>query len=307
MEDQNKSGTFVDLGEDLLGNSSVTVQVELPKIEIEVPPQAAAPPPPQQPLSNTVELSSLPLSIQTEPDTPDRIVEDARILLEESLVEEAKKKLFQVLRADPTHLSAVALLSEIRAREVDELKHEGAAPDRRKHARPLESSIAVLRQLEKDFGLGVEATASQREVFQVSTQGAMHGLDRFDLMIAFFEMDCPADALREARRIERDLLISQSDLGIHGLVLKEIEGRCLLALGQAFEAQLVVVEALQVAEYDLKQKLSLMVLAAEIEESLENVSGALGWYTRVLQADVTYRDIAQRYKVLRKSDASKKN
>ncbi len=301
MEDQNKSGTFVDLGEDLLGNSSVTVQVELPKIE--------APPPSPPPPANTVtELKTeVEFSIQPEPETPDRIVEDARILVEEFLIDEAKKKLFQVLRVDPTHLGAVALLSEIRMRELDELQHEGAVPDRRKNARPLESSVAVIRKLEKDFGFSAEPHHSPREVFRVSTDQTMQGLDRFDLMIAFFEMDCLADALREARRIERDLLMVQGDLGIHGLVIKEIEGRSLLSLNQPFEAQLVVLEALQATEYDLEQKLSLMVLAAEIEEALENWSGALGWYTRILQKDVNYRDIAQRYKVLRKSDASKKN
>jgi tetratricopeptide (TPR) repeat protein len=308
VEDKNKTGTFVDLGEDLLGNSAVTKHGELPHKEPEPDPEPESEPEQSESLVLIQPPSPVEeISIQTAVHSADRIVEDARILMDESLVDEAKKKLFSVLRVDPTHLAAVALLKEIRDRELSDLRHEGGGQKRKNDSGLRESREMLIQKLEKDFGLESEGRLRTTEIFRVQSSEGLNGLDRFELMIAFSEMGCPADALREARRIERDLLMESSTLGAYGLVIKEVEGRSLLAMDQAFEAQLVVLESLQSLEYNLEQKLGLMVLAGEIEEALGNASGALGWYSRVLETDAEYRDIANRFRSLRKNNATKKN
>lgn len=132
-----EEATRVDLGDDLIAESSAVVPSNLP------------PASPRPQVSARDDLDS------------------ARILIDEGLLDDARKALFRVLRSEPGNRLALSLLEQIRATEVQAiLKPEGRA--QLAHARAQADSTvaprdpeAVIAQLESDWHLGLGATDAE--------------------------------------------------------------------------------------------------------------------------------------------------
>ena len=247
---------------------------------------------------NSGKFSNEKFSIQCTPPTPDEDVASARILFQEGLFEEAKKLLHRVLIQLPGYASAQKLLSEINQVELDRLLQYPLRKSKENVA--LENPDRVIEKLERDLGLGPSGGAGN---FDPGRENWIHPRgsnvqEAYDLGVAFFEMGCYRDALRESAQALKQIRVKNSDLGELGVAIAVLSAESHLALGEAFETKTFLLPILSELEISHESKIPLYYLMALAEERLGYRIEARAWLEKVIEADPLYRDAQFRIRLL---------
>lgn len=223
---------------------------------------------------------------------PEDEVESARILLREGLVEESKRTLYRILTRKPDYRPAIDLLKQIETLELKELFREDGSGSSHKRLTAIEDVDALIDSLDRDLGLGLktESESNQKELWNASAVD-LDSKARFDLGVAFYEMGCYADALRELHRAEKKIRIEESFLGETGLASVSLIAQCLVSLDRAFEAKAYLEPILIEPDLKHEDKLGLYYVMGLAEQALGQPKNALGWYQKINHSDPEFRDV----------------
>ena len=229
-------------------------------------------------------------------------LESAKILIQENLLEEAKKLLFRLLTRihdmkTPGYRRARELLSRIEAMELDELMNRN---QKKKNSTKIEDPTGLIEKLERDLQiecLDEESVAPDQEIWNVG-QAALSVVGRFDLAVGFYEMGCYADALRELKQAEKKIRIEETFLGDLGISIVALRAQSLIHLGQAFDAKIYLEPILLEPDLQHEKKIILYYTMGLAEEVLGEKNKARAWFVKVVQAEPGFKDAQQRIKVL---------
>jgi tetratricopeptide (TPR) repeat protein len=269
-------GTRVDLGDDLLGTR--TIQSEAGK-------------------------SPLSADTPSAPESVEELLLNAKILISEGLLEDAKKTLRRVMRMDPGNLSARDRLDEVQKIEIKRLLGEddhhstgGFLKVKKKKSEPaLDDGESVAIALERE--LGIEPTTEERFFGKESERLAFTGnlellctnatsQDRIDLGIGFLEMEFYDVALY---LFQSAVMSDPSDRRARSLV-----ATAWVAKGNGFEAMIEIENLVADQSAPPEEKVDYGYLAGRAQELLQNFEMAMRWYRAVLQIEPGYRDAEDR-------------
>lgn len=231
---------------------------------------------------------------------PDDEVESAKILLREGLVEEAKRTLYRTIGYHPHHVGAKKFLKQIQDLESKALFQQPA----KKVTERISDPDAVIQKLELDLGLepvlGEAALVDEQLVEQRwSVSGELSDTERFDLAVAFYEMGCYGDALRELERLERKVRIESSFLSTFGVSVIALKAQCWVGASRPFDAKMFLEPILAEPELKHEDKLTLYYCMGICEQSLGNAELALGWYQKIFSLNQDFQDIRFRIRQLK--------
>ena len=229
-------------------------------------------------------------------------LESAKILIQENLFEEAKHILFRMLTRinDPQSLShrrAKELLLKIETIELNELMTKVSRANPTKN---IEDSTSIITQLEKDLKLNSfeeEEPLMENELWNVN-ESPTTAVGLFDLAVAFYEMGCFGDALRELRRAEKKIRIEESFLGELGVSVVALYAQTLVKLNQPFNAKIYLEPILLEPDLPHEQKIILYYTMGLTAQALEEKSNAKGWFQKVVASDPDFKDVQQRIRLL---------
>jgi tetratricopeptide (TPR) repeat protein len=302
-------GTRVDLGEDLLEQK--TAMLTLP---VATPHEAKPNVPPPTPELRDELLPAGPIRMEQVDD----LIQSARILAGEGLLEDAKKVLRRILLADPGRITARKMLEEIHETELKQIFGDSDLPRRRPGTQPqhavLEASAeTVLRGLDRDMALGMldDRPSLFRDREALEEFGARMDRDfsaspaeeRIDLGIAFLEMGLPALAVHHFRAAVSKVSFApeaaldqsaETDGSSPLLVATGLLAYALITDGRAFDATLALQQVLNDVEIRRERKLELLYLMGRAFESLEKPDVARGWYAQAAEIEPHYRDLDER-------------
>lgn len=256
-------GTVVDLGEDLLEAA------RQPKT-----------PPPKPDTYSEIEVK----------DSADA-VHSAEILMQEGLIDDAKKLMRGVLREDPHHVPAKKLLQQIQDQEI-KLLLRATDHDSKKKRKPEESLSlhAMLTNLERNLGVSFQEGQADKILFESEVQ--LGSKDRLDIGIALSEMGQLDSAIDQFRKVaqtytdDRNLYVAANVLLISALI----------EMGSGYEAILTIEPLLADVDLVAEQKIHFLYLLGLACESLGSPSEASGWYAEAARIDKSYRDLRQKLK-----------
>lgn len=234
-------------------------------------------------------------------DSDDQL-QSARILLNEGLIEEAKKVLRRILIQDPSFVPAHRKLEEIHELELKQIFSDTSGP--RINRKPAQESEPedVIEQLDRDLGLGLDTAVSELSIFgndqamnefaeglELEMQDAS-ARDRLDLGIGFLEMGLHHLAARQfgAAVKEDELRVSATALLAWTYIMSN----------RAFDAATLLDPILADSEVDTAEKKDLMYLMGRAQEALNQRQVARWWYEKTSEIERHYRDIDERLKRL---------
>ena len=251
---------------------------------------------------------------QLNKNVPD-LLEAAKILITEGLVEDAKKIFRQVLILDPDSLIARSKLEEIYKVEIENLlKQQNPIPSMRQAHQSDEAqfdSESLIRKLDEDLELGVTPSeiseGRSNQVFFFENLEAMDAYcekvqqklsqasvqDWIDLGVAYLEMGLVSVA---ARLFSVACRRTQSSPENDAMQLSAI---CLFALSLIFsgrpqEALSQLQPHLLSSEIPPENKIELFYLMGRAYEALKKDDLAHFYYRQVYSANSHYRDIDRR-------------
>ncbi len=247
------------------------------------------------------------------PLTPDEItdrMESVRILLNESLLDEAKRILRQIILAQPSHVAARKKLQEVHELELKSIFGESRRPKRATQREPVPSraeSEDVMRSLDRDLELGVfaDGDAGEAAAIEVSLFGSRQAMnefaeklesdlrscgarDRMDIGIAFLEMGLFELAARQFRASNREPRFASASTALLSFAL--------IQSGRPFEATLGLEPFLSDPEAPRHEKLEFMYLMGRAHERLRKPEKARLFFEAVREVDPHYRDVDDRCK-----------
>jgi len=229
-------------------------------------------------------------------------LENAKILMNEGLYEEAKRTLHRVILIDPRNLRAKRLLQDVHDIELKQIFLD--SPRRRSHHRttfespsddasPVES---VIESLDNDLGLNLlnELKINEPAGFAESIESQTTQLaakDRIDLGIAFYELGLLETAARQFRMA----LVSGEET---------YSATCLLAQTRieqqnGFDATLVLEPLVSDPNIEIEHKIEVYYLLGRAYCLMSDMRRASQWFGEVLKVDSNYRDTADRINRLR--------
>jgi tetratricopeptide (TPR) repeat protein len=275
--------TRVDLGDDLLEHTAV--------------------------ISRSVEKSDL----NTSEGVAD-LLQSAKILTGEGLLEDAKKVLHRILMAYPTDGVARQKLNEIHELELKQIFGDGEIK-RRPFGKGADlglsdqDSESLMRELDRDLQLGVFSNSGSwgdsnpMSLFQdpelMSSFCSQLELDLsqaeaqdwIDLGIAFLEMDLYEIAVRLFSGAFRRSEYSPGEQNRTFLSASCLLAMALILTGRPFEAVAKVQPLLGDVNISQEQKAELFYLMGRVYESMQKFGLALQFYKQVMEIDARYRDI----------------
>lgn len=287
MED-TKDGTRVDLGEDLLDGPTRT--------GVSAPAQTRSPSP--------------PLKIQEIDDQ----LHSARILIQENLLDEAKKILRQVAIHYPDSRMARHLLTEIHEIELKTLLTEDPSiRKRRRFDEPQMEQVGDpkerIKKLDADLKLGMSQDSSNPdsttligdlggaksfERFSNSIEEQFAGgtvRERLDIAIAFHEMGLKKLTARLLKPVLHEFSDSDGKVDDLKLAALALFASSLIDSGSPFDATLELQPVIQDNEVATEKKLELFYLMGRASESIGKPQEALLWYMQASKVDPFYRDL----------------
>jgi len=233
---------------------------------------------------------------------PDELVINAKILVGEGLLEEAKGVLRKALLAEPSHGGAIEKLADIQKLELKQiLSHE--APRARRSYRPKGKSAdenfdpeTVLKELEHDLGEspvpdGPFETEAGKAAFIAHLESQCQDAtpqDRLDLGIAFLEMEVYSIAIDQFQVAARSPAYERRAIAL-GAYAKILANR-------AFDALLDLDPLVADASIEPRDKVDYGYLVGRAYETLGRYDQAAVWYRGVLQIESQYRDSQERLK-----------
>jgi len=277
-----ESKTRVDLGEDLLEKTAVSATPDQIALKSEIP-----------------QASDLILN--------------AKILIGENLIEDAKGVLRQVLIAEPGNIAALQLLDDLQKKEIKRMiQEEESWRPRLGQPSPEPEEIdseKVLRELDRDLNLGIfsgggtETRADKLSLFQDPELMASYAKeverslvgadvqDWIDMGIAFLEMDLYWVAIPILSGACRRLNVGAP--GDYGLALSatSLLAFALILADRPFEAASKIQPLLRDTDIPRAQKVELFYLMGRVYEVIDKRDLALEFYSQVRDIEPHYRDI----------------
>ena len=233
------------------------------------------------------------------------LLENAKILQGEGLLEEAKKVLRKVLRLEPGHSVAQKRLGEIHEVELKQIF--GSEPTQtRVPVKPpgaMPSSYQLMRDLDRDFSLGIFDSRGEELSPAETIFGSERGMnqfadrldrehqssparDRMDLGIAFLEMGFYLLAFRQFKVASQD-----ESFRVSGTIL---EAYCQILSGRAFQASLQLEALARESELEDAIKCEIFYLLGRAYEALSKSGDAQSWYRQAFALNAGYRDVKDR-------------
>jgi tetratricopeptide (TPR) repeat protein len=118
--------------------------------------------------------------------------------------------------------------------------------------------------------------------------------------VAFYEMGCFGDVLRELKRAEKKIRIEESFLGELGVSVVALYAQTLVKLGQAFQAKVYLEPILIEPDLLHEQKTILYYTMGLAEQALDEKKNAKAWFQKVAMTDPDFKDVQQRIRLLSK-------
>ena len=283
----DKTDTAIDLGDDLLEKTVAIFSS------------------PEKTSTHTIEAQA------RSHETLDEQVASAEILLNEGLIEDAKKLLRRVILQDSGKHSAHKLLEQIHEVELKQIFGTEPAPRYRKKPEGNSSGLdlidseQIMRDLDKDLRLGVfddaeggDSSLASLSLFKnpksleefadkIDVEYAESSArDRLDLGIAFTEMGLYELAIRQFRAAQRsaDFAFPATALLAYAMILG----------GRAYEALLTMESTLGDSDLTAVEKIEFVYLTGRANENLKRFELAIQWYREVHSIDPDYRDHRER-------------
>ncbi len=222
-------------------------------------------------------------------------IESAKILFQEGLLEEAKKKLYQVLIQAPGFAPAKNLLDKIFKDEERTLLESSSRTPSQKKAKP-ENPDPILKKLEEDLGISLGESLPTGDQENWVSNESLSAKEHYDLGVAFFEMECYSDAIRELRKAERKIRLEQTFLGELGVSVVALLCESWIKAGRAFEAKSHLEPVLSEPDLRFEEKIILFYLMGVIEEDLGHLPESRSWLQKVVDSDPAFRDAQFRLK-----------
>lgn len=268
--------TSIDLGDDLLEQTAVTSR-------------------------DDAVATSMPQSEPLPIESPDDGLASAKILINEGLLEEAKRVLHRVLVLEPSNARAKRMLADVHDRELQQIfsdapKRKGILDDLRLNRRTWideRPSEQILKELDRDLGLGLLEEldqGTQAPGWAQSLDRDLADLDpqsRVDVAIAFLEMGLFESAARV-------LSIAMTEPGAIGFVASCLYATAKIAEKDGFSAALALEPVVSDPEIATDDKLEVFYLLGRAAELTSNRELAMQWYGEVMRVDTDYRDTAER-------------
>lgn len=256
--------------------------------------------------------------------------ESAKILINEGLLEQAKKILHRIMIQEPDYLIARDTLHQIHEEELKQIfsdkrvrnKYRRSALDFDKDMLNVDTD-SILRKLDRELSLGLthdSSSSSLSAYFQDphKTQRFLGDLDllyakgtlqdRIDLGIGFLEMELYNLSIHQFQTAVKIAMQGISDNPeSNGKSYQEIlVSVCLLATalllaGKAFDAVLTLQMVLNDHEIPRESKIELFYLMARANHVLNKTETALYWVEQAENLDPTYRDLQSLKHRLRKT------
>ncbi len=226
---------------------------------------------------------------------PNDECESAKILVNEGLIDEAKKLLFRVLANHPNYAPAKKLLNEIGELELKEIFKLSSHASSRS---AVEDVDQLIQSLDQDLGLGLKPTQQDNAQSVFIPISGLSPQEHLDLAIAYLEMGCVSDALRELQKAEKRIRTENTFLGKTGLMVVSLIAQCLLQLGKAYEAKEFLQPVLMESDLNHEDKLLLYYEMGCIEQELGNKKDAKEWFQNVIKIDPLFKDASYRLKLL---------
>ena len=230
-------------------------------------------------------------------------LESAKILIQENLLDEAKRTLFRLIahHASSTsyiNIRAREMLKTIETIEMKNINSLGGIRERRKPR--VEDADRLIEKLEQDLNFTIE---DDHQAVSVAEQWAavdakLSVRDLLDLAVGFFEMGCYPDAIRELRKAEKKIRIEESFLGELGVSIVALHAQALIEMGMAFDARIYLEPILLEPDLPHEQKIILYYTMGLAEQALENKTTAKAWFQKVKSTEPGFRDVDQRIRIL---------
>lgn len=241
----------------------------------------------------------------------------AEILIQEGLLDDAKKILRQILRKDSSNISARNRLREIESKEIHALL-SGSGTDstqtythsKKKPQKP-QSTEKLMRELDRDLQLGVfgdsldvQSLTQEMEFFGTKENylefqsridrlvATLGEADRLDLGVAFMEMGFFEVSTRVFESLARTAA-QKPELEMQ-LIAGNLMASSQLSSGHPFEAIMTIEPLIHEAGIAHERKIDLFYLMGRANELLGKWEQAKDWYARVLEIDPRYRDVKER-------------
>lgn len=267
-QDEEKTGTQIDLGDDLIERTAMIPGVVAP-------------------------------TAKPSEETIDDKLETARILAAEGMLEEAKQALHTVLREDPGNVLARVRLAEI---HDIELKHIFEGTPKRKQRMPhpspdmaLVDSEAIARQLDLDLGLGIFNEGDFAISIKIAEpQPALGTQDQLDVGIAFLLMEQPNAAIDCLRNAARKITSEDPNSWKFRNSATCLLAQALLEAGRPFEAVLELNSVLSDLEIPPPEKAEALYWIARAQERAGNKQIAIEWFEKLAALKPSYRDVEDR-------------
>lgn len=215
-------------------------------------------------------------------------LESAKILFQEGLFEEAKKKLHQILIVFPNFKIARALLEKIHAQEEKILLQGNPKPSSVKTKK--EDAYQILKKLEFDLGIELDLDTPFTKAEQWVNDESLDPKEHYDLGVAFFEMECFSDAIRELRKAERKIRQERTFLGELGVSIVALIAESQFKSGRSFEAKSFLEPILNEPDLKHEEKIILFYLMGVIEAELGHAKESNAWLQQVISSDPHFRD-----------------
>jgi tetratricopeptide (TPR) repeat protein len=284
--EESSEGTRVDLGEDLMDKTALSVN----------------------PL-----LASDAIDQDRKPQEIPEMIENAKILFNEGLYEDAKKILHQIVIQDPHNVVARKQLRVIQEQQLNQMLRDAKQPSQPDQPEEVDPE-AVLRDLDKELNLGIysgqqwDASVNQLSLFQNSEEldslyenlekELIHAnvQDWIDLGIAFLEIELYPIAVKLFLGACRTIKVDASDY-----VERSVSATSLLALalyleGKSFEAISKIQPILMDTDIKREFKTELFYLLGRVYETLGKPEFAQRLYLTVGEIEPDYRDTTERLK-----------
>lgn len=267
-QDEEKTGTQIDLGDDLIERTAMIPGVVAP---------AAKP----------------------SEETIDDKLETARILAAEGMLEEAKQTLHAVLREDPGNVLARVRLTEIHDLELKNI-FEGTPKRKQRVPHPspdkaVEDSEAIARQLDLDLGLGIFHESDPAISIKIAEpQPALGTQDQLDVGIAFLQMEQPHAAIDCLKNAARKITSEDPNAWKFRNSVTCLLAQALLEAGRPFEAVLELDSVLSDLEIPPPEKAEALYWIARAQERAGNKQIAIEWFEKLAALKPSYRDVEDR-------------
>lgn len=234
----------------------------------------------------------------------EELLVNAKILIGEGFLDDAKATLRRVLRMEPSNLTARDRLEEIQKTEIRRLLGQEENPrssflrSKLKVEETGETRESILSSLENEIGMKVDPELEffqkpeDLPIFLEGLEKLCSGAtpqDRMDLGIGFLEMELYDGAVFLFRSVTQYV---ESERKARGLL-----ATALIAQGKYFDAVIELESLVADQSGTAEEKIDFGYLAGVAQDGLKNFEAAVRWYRAVLQIDPEYRDASERMQI----------